>query len=48
MSRWANTGRLPYSRTPGGHLRIPRAAVMAYLADTAATTPATTNPENTT
>lgn len=30
--RWADTGKLPSFRTPGGHRRYPRAAVDALLA----------------
>lgn len=31
VTRWANTGKLPYIMTPGGHRRYDRDAVFAYL-----------------
>lgn len=31
VSRWAREGRLPCVKTPAGHCRFPRAAVMALL-----------------
>lgn len=32
VERWAKAGRLPHCRTAGGHLRIPRSAVVAFVA----------------
>ena len=31
VTRWANTGRLPYLRTLGGHRRYRKSVVMALL-----------------
>lgn len=31
VQRWAQDGKLPYIRTPGGHRRYPRAAVEEFL-----------------
>lgn len=33
VKRWALAGRLPYIRTPGGHMRYERADVIALLVD---------------
>ncbi|MEU8196368.1 BldC family transcriptional regulator [Microbispora amethystogenes] len=44
VTRWAATGRIPSIRTPGGHRRFPRAAVMGLLTATAPDNPP--NPEN--
>lgn len=31
VTRWAKNGRLPHTRTLGGHYRFPRAEIMALL-----------------
>lgn len=31
VTKWARDGKLDSFRTPGGHLRVPRPAVMAFL-----------------
>ena len=33
VTRWADTGRLDYIRTPGGHRRFRRTEITALLAD---------------
>ena len=33
VTRWANSGRLGFIRTPGGHRRFRRSEVTALLAD---------------
>ena len=40
---WANAGRLPYKRTPGGHRRFDPADVDKLRADTAAKFPHATD-----
>lgn len=37
VSRWAMTGKLDGFKTPGGHYRFPREAVLAALEDGATT-----------
>lgn len=32
ISRWANTGKLPFVRTPGGQRRYPESRIKALLA----------------
>jgi excisionase family DNA binding protein len=31
VSRWARAGRLPSSKTPGGHIRFRRSVIVALL-----------------